>query len=79
MTRAQGQQATAEQGDVGVAQQTPTFILLKDGTGAVTRGAKTAEAFARLLEARLPQKAETSKEEQALGAGGGARPPVDRE
>jgi len=68
LIRAQGQQATAEQGDVGVVQQTPTLILLKYGTGAVTRGAKPAEAFARLLEAALPQKAETSEEGQAPGA-----------
>ena len=57
-----------------MVQQTPTFILLEDGAGAVTRGAKSAEAFGRLLEARLPQKAEASKEEQAPAAEGRAQP-----
>ena len=37
----------------GVVRETPTFVLLKDGKGAVTRGAKSADVFAKLLDSRL--------------------------
>ena len=40
----------------GVVRETPTFVLLKDGKGAVTRGAKSADVFAKLLDSRLGTK-----------------------
>jgi protein-disulfide isomerase len=56
----------------GVAQQTPTFVLLKDGTGAVTRGAKSADAFAALLHARLGPKKDEVREQENEATGSGA-------
>ncbi len=52
----------------GVVRQTPTFVMLSDGKGAVSRGAKSAEEFAALLNARLASATPQDKKEAATSA-----------
>jgi hypothetical protein len=44
----------------GVAQETPTFVAIHSGSGALFSGARDAESFVSLLEAQLAAALETA-------------------